>query len=225
MKSEKDSGSRKERATFKEAIDYKIEQFIAKGPRSIFFSLTAIFIALFLLTVLVRALILWLSGSSDIWTGDLFWNPFLQMTDPGNMEVDSKTGGWLLISTVLGGLAGIVILSSVIAFMTTTVEEIIRHIRKGSSKVLVKNHTLILGWNEQVVEILKELITANESERKAHVVILGNTDNELMTEYINAHLKERKTTQIITAPGASNNITDLERVAVKYAKSIIIISE
>ena len=215
------------KATLRESIDYKLEQFIAKGPRSIFLSLTAIFIALFLLSVFVRAIILLLDGSSfqEIWDGHLLWNPFLQMTDPGNMAVDSKESGWLRVSTVLAGMAGIVILSSVIAFMTTTVDEIIRHIRKGTSKILVRNHTLILGWNEQVVEILKELIIANESKQKAHVVILGNTENEIMTDFLNTHLRDRKTTQIITAPGDSNNVSDLQRVGVHHASSIIVISE
>ena len=59
-------------------------------------------------------------------------------------------------------------------------------LKKGYAKVMEREHTLILGWNERVLEILRELILANESESDAIVVILSEMDKEEMDDYLAA---------------------------------------
>lgn len=56
----------------------------------------------------------------------------------------------------MSGMGGVISLSSLIAFITTTVDQKIRELKKGHSKVVEEGHTLILGWNERVIEILRE---------------------------------------------------------------------
>ena len=214
----------------KEKLNYNIEQFLSKGPSSLFLSLALTFIIVYVLLVALRVLLIYLFPSLSnpetlTNTYDNLWVPWLQMTDPGNMHVDTRTSGWLKITSIMAGLGGIVILSSFIAFMTTSINSVIYNIRQGKSKVLESDHTLILGWDEQVIEIIRELVIANESEKDECIVVLGDCPKEEMDNLINKRLVDKKTTRVITAPGIITNISDLKRVGVEEAKSIIVTSE
>ena len=58
-------------------------------------------------------------------------------------------------------------------------------LRKGRSTVIESEHSLILGWNPQrVIEIIRELVMANESEEKPAVVILADEDKEKMDDFL-----------------------------------------
>ena len=207
----------------KEKLNYKLEQFLSKGPSSLFLSLALTFIIVYVLLVALRVLLIYLfpslSNPETITnTYDNLWVPWLQMTDPGNMHVDTRRSGWLKIISIMAGLGGIVILSSFIAFMTTSINTVIYNIRQGKSKILESDHTLILGWDEQVIEIIRELVIANESEKDECIVVLGDCPKEEMDNLINKRLVDKKTTRVITAPGIITNISDLKRVGVEEAK-------
>ena len=57
-------------------------------------------------------------------------------------------------------------------------------LKKGRSKVLEKNHTLILGWNDRVLPLIREIMEANESEGGGVIVILSERPKEEMEEDI-----------------------------------------
>ncbi|WP_244299672.1 CASTOR/POLLUX-related putative ion channel [Aquimarina algiphila] len=155
---------------------------------------------------------------------DDIWLTWLQMTDPGNMNQDNVAPTWLKITTILSGVIGVVILSMLIAFITTALEKVFYNFRKGRGKVIEENHTLILGWNERVVDIIRELILANESESYASIVILSDEDKEEMDDLIAKRIPDKKTTSIITTTGDYANINELKRVSIKAAKSVILLA-
>jgi len=214
------------KAKFKEKLRYRFEKYLNKGGFSIFTSLFVLFILLFLFMIFVR----WIMTSiwpSLAYTDNFFddiWFTWLQMTDPGNMNQDNLAPTWLKITTVLSGVIGVVILSMLIAFITTTLESVFYNFRKGRGKVIEGEHTLILGWNERVVDIIKELILANESESYASVVILSHEDKEIMDDLLAKRIPKRLTTSIITTTGDYANINELNRVSVQDAKSVILLA-
>ncbi|MEL6809882.1 MAG: hypothetical protein AAFP76_00915 [Bacteroidota bacterium] len=213
-------------ATFKEKLHYRFEKYLNKGGASIFVSLFVVFMVLFLLLILLRwiARLIWPelaytdSFAHDIW---LIW---LQMTDPGNMNQDNVSPRGIKIFTILAGIIGVIILSMLIAFITTSLEKVFYDFRKGRGRVLEEDFTLILGWNERVVDIVRELIIANESEKYAAVVILSEEDKEVMDDLITKRIPNTKTTRVITTTGDYANINELKRVSVDQAKSVILLA-
>ncbi len=208
---------------------YRFEQFMAKGGSSVFVSLLIAFLVCFGLIILVRALVLWLIGPIPDYNtvqgfSDHVWYIFLQMTDPGNMYQDSDTSGWIRLTTVIAGFTGVILFSALIAFLTTALDNILYEFRKGRGIILEEEHTLILGWNSRVIDILKELIIANESEKEASVVICSEHDKEFMDDYIANRLPDTKTTKIITTNGNPSNLSELKRISASSAKSVIILS-
>lgn len=214
------------KVTLKEKIQYKFERYLNKGGSSIFVSLFVIFIALFLLMILIRWSLLFFFPELAYTNGflDDIWITWLQMTAPGNMNQDSASPTWLKITTILSGLSGVTILSMLIAFITTAIEKVLYTFRKGRGKVIEKDFTLILGWNERVIDIIRELILANESEKYAAVVILSNDEKEQMDDLIAKRIPDTKTTRIITTTGDYANINELKRVNVEEAKSVILLA-
>ena len=211
-------------------LRYRFDSFMAKGGASIFLALTVTFLALFVLIGLARGLFQWLAPDAalqydglDLW-GNLYIT-FLQLTDPGNMAQDITSSPGYKPFAVLAGLSGVIMLSALIAFITTALDQKINALKRGRSKVIESGHTLILGWNEQrIVEILRELILANESESDACVVILADRDKEEMDDVLRLRLPDTKTTRLVTRSGCVSTIANLDMVSLDRAKSVIVLS-
>lgn len=213
--------------TFKEKLRYKFERFLSKGGTSIFKSLLIVFIAAYGLIAGLRLLLITIFPSLN-YTGSALkdmWFTFLQMTSTGNMNQDTASPAFLKVMTILAGLVGVVLLSMLIAFITTSLNKMLYEFRKGRGRVIESEHTIILGWNERVVDIIRELIIANESEKSASVVILSNEDKESMDDIITKRLPDTKTTRIVSTQGDYANINELKRVNIEEAKSIIVMAD
>ncbi len=214
------------KASFKDKLKYRFEKYLNKGGSSIFVSLFVVFVALFIFIVAIRWVILFiwpdLAYTDSFW--DDIWYTWLQLTDPGNMNQDNLAPTWLKITTIMSGVVGVIILSMLIAFITTTLEKVFYNFRKGRGKVLEEDFTLILGWNERVVDIIRELMLANESEKDAAVVILSNEDKEEMEDLITKRIPNTLTTRVITTTGDFANINELKRINISSARSIILLA-
>lgn len=215
--------------TWKRRMRYRFDSFMARGGTSIFKVLTAAFVATFLVIGIARGIFLHFAPDVALqhdlgFLGNLYIT-FLEITDPGNMAQDISSSPWYKIFAVLAGLAGIIMLSALIAFITTTLDQKINELKRGRSKVIEEGHTLVLGWNEQrIVEVLRELVLANESEDDGCVVILADKDKEEMDDALRLRLKERMTTRFVTRSGNVSTLSNLDMVSLEAAKSVIILA-
>lgn len=215
------------RTKLRQKLFYKFERFLSKGGSSIFKTLFVIFIGAFAFIILLRYLMLLFFPELD-YLGDFadhIWITFLQMTAPGNMNQDTASPAWLKITSVLAGFAGVVLLSMLIAFITSSLNSLLYDFRKGRGPVLENDHTVILGWNDRIVDVMKELILANESEKHASIVILSDVNKEEMDDHITKRIPDTLTTELIATSGDPANISELQRINITKAKSIIILAK
>ena len=139
-------------------------------------------------------------------------------------ETDGDSNWLAKLTSIMGVLVGLILFSSMVAFITSVFEAKLDELRRGRSIVLEKDHTLILGFGDRILEVIRELIEANDSEPDAAIVILSDDDKEYMDNYIRDHILDFRTTRIITRSGIVTNINNLKKVMAKNAKSIIIIN-
>ena len=59
---------------------------------------------------------------------------FLFLSDPGTMAYDIDSSIWYKVSAVIAGMAGVVIFSALIAFITTALDQKINELKKGHAK-------------------------------------------------------------------------------------------
>ncbi|NMB74446.1 MAG: hypothetical protein GYA21_04875 [Myxococcales bacterium] len=211
-------------ARLRERLRYRFENFMSKGGASIFISLTVLFAVCLLVAIGLRWLVVTLVPGVEGTLADHFWNTFLAMTDPGNMGVDEQPGVWLRVSVVVAGFLGVVIFSMLIAFITTSLDTLLHEFRKGRSRVVERGHTVILGWSDRVLDIMRQLVVANESERDASIVILAEHDKEEMEDRIATFLPDLRTTRVICRNGQTSTLATLKRIAAPVAKSAIVLA-
>lgn len=216
-----------EKPTWRERIHYWFDNFITRGGIRIFSLLVVLFIILFVVITGIR-LVMDVFGAESQWEGGIgreFYIAFLEMTDPGNMAQDIQSSLLMKIPGIIAGIVGIVMLSVLIAFITTALIERMEALRKGHSRVIEEDHTLILGWDPQrVVEIIRELIIANESESDPSVVILADVPKVQMDDHLNLVLPDTENTRVITRSGSVSSLTNLYVASVETCKSVIVLA-
>ena len=225
--------------TWKQKLRYRFDNFMSRGGSSIFIGLVLLFLTALLVIGLMRGVVAMVDpGGAERYVkaendekepkknmtqqvGHQFYQVFNHLSDPGTMAYDIDSSPFFKATAVLAGMVGVVIFSALIAFITTALDQKIGELKKGHSKVVESGHTLILGWNERVIEILRELVIANESEDDPCVVILSKQDKETMDDYIKTHLPDRMNTRIVTRSGAESSLVNLNIASVEQCKSII----
>ena len=215
------------KVSFKQILRYRFDTFMARGGSSIFLSLVAVFLVSLMVVGALRALVLWFDPGGAQQFEDFLshvYVGFLQLTDPGNMNLDIASHPSYKSTAVVAGMLGVVIFSMLIAFITTALDQKLGELKKGHSKVIEEGHTLILGWSDRVLEILRELVLANESEDDPCVVILSERDKEWMDDHLKVHLGESKNTRVVTRSGNISSLVNLDIVSVAEAKSVIVLA-
>ena len=196
---------------------------MSKGGFSVFLALLSLFFGAFGFMTIIRYISEWIFPNQDLESTDLSWEVFVQLIglrDAGdNVNLATK---FIAVITIFIGL---VLFSSLVAFITQEFEARLNLLRRGKSLVVEKNHTLILGFSDRITDIIQELVVANESESDAAVVILSPKDKEEMDDFLRNNLGEVKTTRVVTRNGSISNLSDLNMVRVKAAKSVIVLND
>ena len=205
--------------SFSEKMRYRFENTLSKGTIAIIGWLAVISI----LIVIIASVVLFFTGIGE---NDSFpeamWNSLMRTMDSGNVAGDA---GWkyraiMLLVTV----GGIFIVSTLIGTLTSGMEAKMDELRKGRSKVLEENHTLILGWSSKVFSIISELLIANENQKNPRIVIMADKDKVEMEDEIRSKFPNTKNTKIICRTGSPLDLNDLEVVSPHEARSVIILS-
>jgi hypothetical protein len=212
-------------SSFGSRLHYAVDNFMARSGLSVFLALVSLFAIGFVVMSLFRLVASVISPDpSAAGAMDGIWRTFMEIADQGNIGQDidaphlSKAVG---IATIF---VGMVLFSSMVAFITAQFQAKMDALRRGRSDVIESGHSLILGFNDRVLDIVREIIVANESEKDAVAVILADQDKQALDEHLNERIPQRKSTRIVTRSGVPASIAALQKVAAAEAKSITIVS-
>jgi ion channel POLLUX/CASTOR len=213
-----------EKITWQEKFRYWFDNVMAKGPLAtiaLLFVASVAFISV--IGVLVTLLGFAPKGEDDQLQGlaDVIWGNLMRTLDSGTMGGD--TGWGFRIFMLIVTLGGVFLVASLIGIISGAFDGKIEELKKGRSRVLENDHTLILGWNAQVYGILNEICLANESRTRPAIVVLSETDKSQMEESIRERVVSGKT-RIICRSGNPMDLTDLELGNFNAARSIIILA-
>lgn len=156
--------------------------------------------------------------------GDQLWRVLLQIMDIGGIEEDENAFYLNKFLGVFTAVIGLLLFSTMLAVFSSLFKEKLENLRKGKSAVIEDDHTLILGFNNRALEIIRELVEANASEKDAAVVLLAEEEKEVMDDFFRYNLLERLTTRIITRSGATSSHQMLKKLSVHRARSVIILN-
>jgi voltage-gated potassium channel Kch len=160
------------------------------------------------------------SDADSAW--DIFWGSLMRTLDPGTMGGDE--GWWFRLLMLIVTVGGLIIVASLIGIVSGAFDSKVEELRKGRSRVLESDHTLILGWSSKVFPIVREICTANVSRGKASIVILADRDKVEMEDDLKAQVGATGKTRIIVRSGDPMNLAELEVANPHTARSIIVLA-
>lgn len=209
--------------TLKEKLRYRFDNTMSKGYMGLIVWLGIISA---LLILIAGAIVVMLNISPDGTTPYEFieatWQSMLHSIDSGTVGADN---GWTLrIIMLIVTIGGIFIVSTLIGILNNAINSKLEDLRKGKSKVIEHNHTLILGWSNKIFTIINELIIANENQKHPHIVILADKDKVEMDDEIRSKIPDTKNTKIVCRNGSPIDLDDINIVNPYQSKSIIILA-
>lgn len=206
--------------TWRDRLRYRIDEFFGRGTIALILGLFAVS----LLIVLAIAVIVTVTGIGE---GNdlprLLWMGLMRTLDPGTMGGDEGSSGFLgaMLAVTLGG---IFVISALIGIINTGIQDRLAELRKGRSRVIETDHTVVLGWNQQVFTILSELIGANANQRGRTVVVLADRDKVGMDDEIRARIPETHGTKIVCRSGSPVDLDEIDIASVQRSRSIIVLA-
>lgn len=209
----------------KEKLLYNFEQTLSKGPTSVvkWLAIISLFAVLMLgLAILIFGISSDPAGKEGLGFIEGSWQSLMATLDSGTMGGDE---GWLFRSVRFAAtILGIFLISILIGSISSGIDQKIDDLKRGRSKVIESNHTLILGWSEKIFSIISEIAIANENQKKPCIVILSEKDKVEAEDEIYAKIEDLKNTKIVIRNGNPLDLNDVEIVNPNGARSIIVLS-
>jgi voltage-gated potassium channel Kch len=218
------------RIKLKARIRYLFDRSLARGTASLLGWLV-VCVGAFLLAV--SLLVAAIDRHKDLVPGSLphqiltfFWNGVMRIVDPGGI-LDShplqNPAHTYVVTMFIITIVGILVMSVVIGIMAAGFDSQLRKLSRGRSRVLEKDHTLILGWSKHAFTIVSELLEANQSRKSSAIVILSQADPVDLLEQIRTKVGPLGKTRVICRSGSAMDLNDLETVSFATARAIIVL--
>ena len=156
------------------------------------------------------------------------WVSWTYVADPGT-HADAE-GFMERAAAFFITLGGMLIFALMIGIISEEIGEKVDELKQGRSRVIESDHSLILGWSDKALPIMQQICLANESEGGGMIVVLADFDKEEMEETLNAALQSKEHafellgTEVIFRSGNCLAESDLKKVSISTARSIIALS-
>lgn len=203
-------------------LRYAFDNAISRQPHIVMLWLGLLTLGVVLLVTLVVSVggISGVNGDEQDTWAEAFWQTLLRILDTGTVAADV---GWpARLIGILVTVAGIFLAGSLIGLITNLLDQKLLDLRKGTSLVLERDHTLVLGWSPRVPTIVEQLVLANSSRRKATVVVVASEDKTAMEDTLRSTVPRTGATTIVCRSGQPWTGDALAMGNVGSARSVIV---
>ncbi len=213
----------KSKVSFKERLKYAVDNTFSKGSGALIFWLAVLSVVIIgVMALVVTVFKIAPQGEQPLGFFEAFWLNLMRTLDAGTMGGDA---GWgFRIAMLVVTLGGIFVISTLIGILSSAIESKLDDLRKGRSRLLEENHTVILGWTEQIYTIVPELMAANENQKSSCIAIMSELDKVEMEESLKDRVGKTGSTHIVCRSGSPMEVTDLSIISLNASKSIIVLS-
>lgn len=211
--------------SLKSRIRYYFENTMSSGPMGVikWLAIVSLFVVVILgIIIAITGIKSEVNPDEELGFIEGAWQILMSTLDQGAMAGD-QTWSFRAVRFV-ATLGSLFLLSILIGSISSGIDAKIGELKKGKSKVLESNHTLILGWSEKIFSILTEVIEANSNQKKPSIVILANRDKEEMDDEIRQRIPNLKNTRIIVRSGSPLSSSAINVVNPNEARSIIVLA-
>lgn len=142
-----------------------------------------------------------------------------------NIYTDDYVNGgrpWTILFAILGSLLGVIVFGGMlISVFSNMLERRIENYRKGKNTYVIKGHYVILGYDEIVPSIIKQICT----NKDAYVLLQSSLSSEEIAEKIHSSIAQDYEKRIIIKNGHRTSASDLEGLRLNQACHIYVVGD
>ncbi|MBQ7993053.1 MAG: hypothetical protein IJ252_08480 [Solobacterium sp.] len=207
--------------TLWQRIRYRFDNLMSKGTPSLLLILALITIVTVLIGAIFSLMLGGPDGSGESTAGSTVWFTLMHAISTGVITKEEGTVAYLAVMTLVT-LVGMFITSFLIGTISNGIKEKVTQLQRGKSQVIEEGHTVIVGFDDNVTDIIEELVYANENQKDAAVVILADHDKTDMEDTIRDALGSTGNLRIICRSGRPDSQRDLRVCSLDTCKSVIV---
>lgn len=208
-------------ATTGQRLRYWFDNLMSKGTASLLLLLGVITATVAVVGGLLAIALGGPDGSGAGSAGESIWFTLMHALNTGVLAKEEGTIAYLAVMTIVT-LVGIFITSFLIGTISNAIKEKIANLQEGRSTVIERDHVVIVGFDENVTNILEELALANENQRDAVVVVMAEHDKTDMEDVIRDRVSDLHGMRVICRSGRPDSPKSLDKCSLDTCKSIII---
>jgi voltage-gated potassium channel Kch len=211
--------TRTRRAGLVERLTYRFDQVMERGT----IALIAGLLVLSVVIIVGVAVVLVFTGDTE---GNdfpqLLWMAMVRTLDAGTMGGDqgSNTFKFGMLAVTLGGIFSV---AALIGILSNGLQARLGDLRKGRSRVLERDHVLVLGWSQQIFAVIAELIEAGSGRRRTTIVVLADRDRVEMETAIHERVSIPRRARVVCRSGRPTSLADLPIGSPDDARTIVVL--
>lgn len=190
-----------------------------------------VFIVLFNVTTVVFGGVLLhvLSPESYVNVGLGIWQIFTDILDPGflsSFAQSNEIGYTKYVEILIVLICMVTFTGAIIGYISNMITSILENSVSGPKRMYLKNHILILNWNNRAAGIISEYLYTEICE---DVVVLSTNDRVAVTNEIEDSIlelgygKKQKHVNFVVKQGEPFSYSELDAVCAKQARTIVIL--
>ena len=142
-----------------------------------------------------------------------------------NLYMDEYAGGdrpWVVVFAVMGSLLGVVVFGGMlISVLSNMLERRVENYRKGKNVYVKSGHHVILGYDEIVPSIIKQIC----SDKDAYVLLQSSLPSEDVAEKLHRSIAQDCEDRVIIKNGHRTSMDDLALLKLNQAVSIYVVGD
>eukprot|EP00755_Sulcionema_specki_P034224 Sspe_Gene.20976::Locus_7784_Transcript_1_1_Confidence_1.000_Length_2450::g.20976::m.20976/K21866/POLLUX, DMI1, CASTOR; ion channel POLLUX/CASTOR len=159
--------------------------------------------------------------------GHAFWQSWAFIADSG-IHADEVSTGARVVALMLT-IGGMLVFALVIGLISDAISEKFDSLKQGKARVVETDHTLVLGWSDKTLPLIREIANANESAVKdgssnGVIVVLAEMDKEKMEQEIRESNIKLRGSMVVCRKGNPTVLHDLKHVSAETARSVVVLS-
>lgn len=206
--------------SFWQKFRYWFDNLMSKGTASLLLLLAVITSLVVIIGGLLTVALGGADGSGAASPGSSIWYTLMHTISTGVLTKEEGTIAYLAVMTLVT-LTGMFITSFLIGTISNGIKDKVSSLQRGRSRVIETGHTIVIGFDENIISILEELVLANEN-KNGTVVIIADKDKVKMEEVIKDRLPDTGNLRIVCRSGQPDSLSDLKICSLDTCRAIII---
>ncbi len=207
--------------SFRQKLRYWFDNLMSKGTASLLLLLAVITSLVVIIGGLLTVALGGADGSGGASAGSSIWYTLMHTISTGVITKEEGTIPYLAVMAIVT-LTGMFITSFLIGTISNGIKDKVTSLQRGKSRVIESGHTIVIGFDENILSILEELVMAHENADDTVVVVIADKDKVEMEEIIKDRLPDTGNLRIVCRNGQPDSPADLKICSLDTCRSIIV---